>query len=215
MRELGRVPERNRYRCRETRHVPARVSAGVEPAIRAAALPNVDPFSDLSSVLPIIRSAPEDDFELNPNFREVPKHFTHPEGWRLDRAHKVQHAERIGILEARGTVAAVRHKLRALRAFGCKHLHLSDNLGDVLGFSKGRMCNFGLLACCRQLAALCLAGNVIVKHRWVPSEVNFADAASRTWERERTQHAEARESSTGAFFGRHAEKADMAGASER
>ena len=81
------------------------------------------------------------------------------------RRKKVQHAERIGILEARGTVAAVRHKLRALRAFGCKHLHLSDNLGNVLGFSKGRMCNFGLLACCRQLAALCLAGNVVVKHR--------------------------------------------------
>ena len=47
--EIGRAPERNRYRCRN--FVAPRVSAGVVPIFEHEAA-RLDPFSDLSSVLP-------------------------------------------------------------------------------------------------------------------------------------------------------------------
>ena len=92
--------------------------------------------------------------------------------------------EHITLLEGRGTVQAIRHKMRVENSFGKKHLHLGDNLGMVLAFDRGRAKSVPLLLCCRRAAAFAIAGDSSFTHRWLPSEHNAADAASRKWEPE-------------------------------
>ena len=91
------------------------------------------------------------------------------------------------MLEARGVLAAVRHKCRSQRNFHKRHLHLNDNLANVLCLEKGRSASFPMLRACRRLCALAIASDVLFHHRWVPSERNPADHASRQWESERKQ----------------------------
>ena len=90
--------------------------------------------------------------------------------------------EHITLLEGRGMLASVRHKLRSVDSFGKRHLHLNDNLGMVLAAEKGRSSTFGTLRICRRLCALYLASDTSFSHRWIPSELNVADAGSRVWE---------------------------------
>lgn len=68
------------------------------------------------------------------------------------------------------------------RSFGKRHVHLGDNLGLVLAAEKGRSNAFGLLRVCRRLCALVLASDCSLSYRWIPSELNVADHASRQWE---------------------------------
>ena len=72
--------------------------------------------------------------------------------------------------KGRGFVASIRHKLRAARSFGKRHLHLGDNLGMILAAEKGRSGAYPMLQVCRRLAALVLCSDSQVCYRWVPSE---------------------------------------------
>ena len=85
--------------------------------------------------------------------------------WRLEFAARFDIDERIGVLEGRATIAAFRHKLRAVRNFGIRHLNLGDNLGLILGMIKGRTRSFALLHVCRRLLVLSVAGNSRFYHR--------------------------------------------------
>lgn len=104
----------------------------------------------------------------------------------------MQYPEHITLLEGRGIVAAIRHKLRSSSEFGRHHLHLNDNMGAVLLCSKGRSGTFGMLRISRRIAALVLAADITFHCRWIPSEVNFSDKASRKWEHLRVSNAEGR-----------------------
>lgn len=58
-------------------------------------------------------------------------------------------------------------------------------MGVVLAVQKGRCHNYQLLRVIRRIAAYCLAAGIRCSLRWVPSERNVADKASRVWEETR------------------------------
>ena len=52
-------------------------------------------------------------------------------------------------------------------------------MSAALSFERRRSRNFLVLRCIRKLAALCLALDLAVTERWIPSEVNVSDRPSR------------------------------------
>ena len=177
-RAVARRSERSRYR-------------GKEPAARPRdeALPPRDPFSDCSTVIPLSASGPDDPYELNPDYCELSHHMLREADWVLQYAVPVRIPEPIGVLEARGVVSAVRRELRAQAQFRCRHLHIGDNLGNTLAWGRGRGSSFPLLTASRRLAAYSIGANSKFYHRWVPSELNVCDKASRKWEASRKARA--------------------------
>ena len=171
--EVGRVSERWRY-------------IGSTPAVRArkhVASLRLDPLVDLASVKAIgepTLAVPR--FERNIAFQEVSLATLARSVWRLCYAYRVRRREQIGILEARGVVSAMHHRARKLGNFDTRFIHLGDNLGDELTFTKGRGASFGILVCCRRAFCILGATNSICCHRWITSEDNVADGASRLWE---------------------------------
>ena len=179
---MGRVRESWRYKVR---------NSGSRP--RRAALESMDTFEDPRTVKPI-RFSFEDPFELNENFQEVPHDCLDPELWSLKFAQRMQFSKHITLLEGRGVVAALRHKFRAVQHFGKRHVHLCDNLGMVLALDKGRSSSMGLLRVCRRISCLLIATGSILNCRWIPSELNIADAGSRRWESIRSGKTVAKQS---------------------
>lgn len=162
-------------------------------APREAALSHAhgDPFADPNTVKPM-RIDVDDPFCLNDEFLEVPERVLKPSLWHEAFAVHMQHEEHITLLEGRGIVAALRHKLRSKDQFGCRHLHFNDNMGAVLMCSKGRSGVFPMLKICRRVCALLLASDSVFSARWIPSELNIADGPSRRWESLRKDHAASR-----------------------
>ncbi|CAE8645231.1 unnamed protein product, partial [Polarella glacialis] len=148
---------------------------------RQSALGLLDPLLDVESVIP--GSDPHyDNYEINPDFKEIPEHLLLPADWKLRYSARMFDKEGIMILEGRGVEASLRHRLRAQRSFGKRCLNLGDNLGLTLGFCKGRFSSYPLLRIARRVTALTVAGDLNPAHRWHPSERNTADAGSRKWE---------------------------------
>ena len=87
--------------------------------------------------------------------------------------------EKIHVLEARGCVAAVRHLVRSMSFRHTNVVILNDNLGVILAMSRGRSSHFALLQQCRRILAFGLACGLHITWRWIPSELNPADAGSR------------------------------------
>ncbi|CAE8634396.1 unnamed protein product [Polarella glacialis] len=167
---VGAMNERWRYRGKHPSDKP-----------RQSALGLLDPLLDVESVKPEA-DIQHDNYELNPNFKEVPERLLLPEDWKLRYSARVHDKENIMILEGRGVEASLRHRLRAQLSFGKRCLNLGDNLGLTLGFCKGRFTSYPLLRIARRVTALTVAGDLSPAHRWHPSERNTADAGSRKWE---------------------------------
>jgi hypothetical protein len=156
---------------------------------RETALKNLDPFSNPETVKPLAKIA-RDPFVLDEFFPEVPDEVMAEDSWHDVFSIHMQRPEHITLLEGRGIVAALRHKLRSKHEFGKKHLHFNDNMSVVLLCSKGRSGSFGMLRVCRRIAALSLCADILLVVRWIPSEKNVSDKGSRRWEHLRLQHAE-------------------------
>ncbi|CAE8604771.1 unnamed protein product [Polarella glacialis] len=167
---VGAMNERWRYRGKHPSDKP-----------RQSALGLLDPLLDVESVKPEA-DIQHDNYELNPNFKEVPERLLLPEDWKLRYSARMHDKENIMILEGRGVEASLRHRLRAQLSFGKRCLNLGDNLGLTLGFCKGRFTSYPLLRIARRVTALTVAGDLSPAHRWHPSERNTADAGSRKWE---------------------------------
>lgn len=168
-----------------------RFKSNVEVKPRSTALVNSDSFSDPQTVKPVKQQL-TDPFALDDSFPEIPADVLQPDCWHDVFSNHMQYPEHITLLEGRGIVAAIRHKLRSSSEFGRHHLHLNDNMGAVLLCSKGRSGTFGMLRISRRIAALVLAADITFHCRWIPSEVNFSDKASRKWEHLRVSNAEGR-----------------------
>ena len=158
---------------------------------RSTALPKSDPFSDPVTVKPEKQQL-TDPFALDDSFPEIPAEVLQSDCWHDVFSTYMQYPEHITLLEGRGIVAAIRHKLRSTSEFGRHHLHLNDNMGAVLLCSKGRSGTFGMLRISRRIAALVLAADISFHCRWIPSELNHSDKASRRWEHLRVSNAEGR-----------------------
>lgn len=130
-----------------------------------------------------------DPYALNESFPEIDPGLMQDDLWHDVFAIRMVFPEHITLLEGRGIIAAMRHKLRSSDEFGKHHLHLNDNMSMVLLCSKGRSGSYGMLRVCRRLAALCLASDIVWHCRWIPSEINVSDKGSRQWEFLRRQDA--------------------------
>eukprot|EP00972_Heterocapsa_arctica_P065893 9723637-Heterocapsa_arctica.AAC.1 len=78
----------------------------------------------------------------------------------------------------------LRRKPRNVKNVHKRHLALGDSMTAILALQKGRASHFGLLSICRRQLALCVAGDGQPYWRWLASELNPADWASRRFERE-------------------------------
>ena len=83
------------------------------------------------------------------------------------------------LLEGRSAVWVAKHLTRSVANFGRKHLLLGDALAIILTASKGRSSRPGMCRVSRQWAAYILAAQLYPAWRWLPSERNAGDSASR------------------------------------
>ena len=174
VRAIGSYRERWRFKGRNPANRP-----------RQTALEGLDPFVDVASVKPV-GPVVEDPFELDNQFPDVPKALLDNTDWSLRFSQRMVYSEHITLLEGRGIVASLRHKFRSTGQFHQHHVHLSDNLGMVLAVDKGRSSSPQLMGVCRRLACLLICTGSSLTCRWIPSELNIADAGSRRWEHLRT-----------------------------
>eukprot|EP00971_Amphidinium_carterae_P327888 6459479-Amphidinium_carterae.1 len=87
--------------------------------------------------------------------------------------------EHISLLEARALVKGIRWALVHSEEFQARHVFLVDNLGVALAVERGRSSRHGMCTALQHVAALLLSFGSSGSLRWIPSEVNVADAASR------------------------------------
>jgi hypothetical protein len=142
----------------------------------------LDPFTDVSTVLPQAVATVPSFLQRNPAFEEVSPTLLSVDRWQECFAVQIKLPEDIMTLEGRGVVAGVRSQLRKCSNHGCRLLHLTDNLGLALLITKGRSTSYSLLRIVRRLSALCLAADCALVTRWIPSERNPSDAASRRFD---------------------------------
>ena len=102
---------------------------------------------------------------------------------RLWRTAKIgqwsDRSEHITVKEGRCLIIAMRRLSRDSTQRGRRVCMLVDNLALAMAISKGRAHNYTMLRICQQYSALCLACNLGIKVRWIPSETNPADGPSR------------------------------------
>ena len=159
--------------------------SGPKLAPRQAALAETDVFSDVCTVKPLVDGEVIGDWEIDPDFPEVPKSLLHPEDWGRAWSAPFTFKEPVHLLEGRSILATVKHVSRDARIHGSHVLILNDNMGVVLATQKGRCSNFALLRIIRRTLAYSLACGIRVHVRWVASEQNVADEDSRKWEPKR------------------------------
>lgn len=111
-------------------------------------------------------------------FPEIPSSVWNGE-WDRVESRKWNRAEAMPVLEGRVLVWSVRHIARKIGNHGMRHLIINDSLAPVLSLSKGRSSTPGMCRVCRQWASTCLTADLYAAVRWLPSERNPADNASR------------------------------------
>jgi hypothetical protein len=89
--------------------------------------------------------------------------------------------EHINVLEATALRTAIRWIHSRSLSSGRRLLVLSDSAVVVMSHSKGRSSSLALLSNCRRTSAYLLASGLHLFLRWIPSALNWADAASRTF----------------------------------
>ena len=146
-----------------------------------------DVFADPITVKPLGVLDRHDPFQLNQSFEEISQSFMCPGLLHFCYAARMGFKEHITLLEARGIVGALRHKLRSSSSFGKRHLHVNDNLASVLIAEKGRSASYEMVCVSGRAAALLIASGSLLITRWAPSEWNVADAGSQQWEAQRRQ----------------------------
>ena len=99
--------------------------------------------------------------------------------WRFVYAAPWKNFVHITNAELRTAVFSVKRILRRVENFGCKHLVLSDSMASILCLCKGRSSAATMLKSIRAISSLILASGIVLRARWLPSELNPSDGASR------------------------------------
>ena len=110
---------------------------------------------------------------------EVPASSVAASPWQVCMLGEFHTQEDIMRKEGRALVMAIRHLLRTRSNRHRHSLFLVDNLALALAVAKGRSGSPWLLSTCREITALSLFSGSRFHVRWLPSEVNPADAPSR------------------------------------
>ena len=99
--------------------------------------------------------------------------------WKLVVRGRWSYPEHINRTEGRAAGIAFRHALRNCDHLGKRIVVLIDNLAVALSLAKGRASAKTMLRTCREIGCLSLFSGARLIARWVPSEHNPSDAASR------------------------------------
>lgn len=169
---LGRHDERWRFRRTD----------GSRVAPRQQVFNTSGVFEDILTVMPVVRGEVEGPLEEDPTFPDVSQNLMKPEFWHKLWNAPVHFREPVHLIEARSVLGAFKHICRDSKKHGRRVVILNDNMGVVLSIQKGRCSNYKLLRIVRRIAAHSLATGTKLHVRWVPSELNVADEASRQWE---------------------------------
>ena len=114
------------------------------------------------------------------NFPEVPLEVVEASGWIDVASGRWRHRnENIIVLESRALTRGIEILASTQRLFRKRCVALVDNMAAALSFERRRSRNFLVLTCIRKLAGLCLALDLSVTVRWIPSEINVSDRPSR------------------------------------
>ena len=122
---------------------------------------------------------PFPSYVLASGFDEIDRDLLSRCDWRLIMHGSWSRHENILLTEARALLPGIRHKLRSAKACAKRHTFLVDNLPLALTASKGRPGSPNLVPVLRSIAAHSLASGARFAVRWLPGELNPADAASR------------------------------------
>ena len=100
--------------------------------------------------------------------------------YRLLWARRWKYSDKnIRIKEGRVVLSSLKRSARVASLHGQRKLTISDNLGVVCAFSKGRSGRHKLNRLCRQACALQFATGIIWSLRHVETKRNVADKPSR------------------------------------
>ena len=116
---------------------------------------------------------------LNDSPPEVPKDCLDSGSWTTVRQGPWKRHEHIVHLEARALVKSFEHVVHDCGLSDCRQLFLVDSMSAALAFDRCRSKNFRMLRQIRKFCSFSLARNIAFSVRWLPSELNPADAPSR------------------------------------
>ena len=105
--------------------------------------------------------------------------------WVVAAARPWRTKESMPILEARSALWSLKHAARNRANRGKHVLFLVDAMAVSLLFSKGRSSQPHVNRLCRQWCATALVSRITPHLRWIPSEWNPSDDASRKFEKPR------------------------------
>ena len=121
-----------------------------------------------------------DQYIENDDFPEIPDKLLEPSKWNTVKLGKWRDcSDHITIKEARALLLAVRRLSRSKHNRHKRHLVLLDNLSLCFAVAKGRAHSFDLLRVLQKISAVCLATGLVLRTRWIRSEINVADGPSR------------------------------------
>ena len=86
------------------------------------------------------------------------------------------------MLDIRTVVKAVFDLLRFPHVHRHRLVFLGDNMGVVLACVRSRSKSFKFIVQLRKLAGLCWIMGIKIYFRWIPSELNSSDLASRVFD---------------------------------
>ena len=174
--ESGRVSERARFRrvgphsARES----ALLSAGLGEYVGLDA-------EEVSTLLA------NEGWGVDPTFPEIPAAGLRRNLWVPKMWGAWRYKEGILVLESRAALKGLKRILMTRHGHDMRQLLLCDNMACVLCFERGRCKNYAVLNILREYCAFCLAKNVSVTVRWIPSELNISDEPSRIYDTEESK----------------------------
>ncbi|CAK0874266.1 unnamed protein product, partial [Prorocentrum cordatum] len=145
-------------------------------------------------------------------FPEVSSRALAEATWSVVGCGRWGRREAIHCLAAASVCWAARRIAKRARRRGRRHLVLGDNMSVTLALAKGRAAHHRLLLACRAIFAVSVAADIRLHRRWLPSEWDPSDQASRRYqppglkyERGRGVHGEADADGSGAASAVHLE----------
>ena len=171
----GRTSERSRFKR------AAGSSARVR-ALEGAGFEKIDDQWVPTAVLPEHRAAIFGEWQLRGDFPEVPAEWLRSERWQSRLSRAWEFPEGIVHLEARALVTGVQRVSESVLGQNACYLFLCDNMSVVLAVERCRSHDFRLLRHVRRFCAYSLSRNLRTSVRWIPSELNSADAGSRRFD---------------------------------
>ena len=112
-------------------------------------------------------------------FPEVPLEIVEASGWVDVASGRWRYRdENIIVLESRAPTRGVEILASTQQLYRKRCVALVDNMAAALSFERRRSRKFLVMTCFRRLAGLCLALDLVVTVRWIPSEINVSDRPS-------------------------------------